>query len=147
MSSKRNRRFSNNSATNMGVQPELRVLLLEEIIERGARVVGGAGRRYGDGGRMIVGRRGIARYGNARLEEFALVGLILHGDSRRNRLKALKARGRLEMCALLAAMEGSSAFRAVSLPVDIGRKRGRATKTPGGDNVLEQARQPWASDV
>jgi len=79
--------------------------------------------------------------------------LILARDSHRNRLQALKARGRFKVRALLAAMQSRSAFGTFAFPIRIRRKRGRAIKTPRSHDALEQAgkagagnvqRRPWA---
>jgi len=50
-------------------------------------------------------RGAVASHGNARLEQLAFIGLVLGRDSHRHRLQALKPCGRLEIRALLAAME------------------------------------------
>ena len=93
--------------------------LLEEIVERGASVVGSSRRLLRSGSRVVVRRGGIARHRDARLEQLALVGLILDRDSHRDRLQALEARGRLEMRALLAAMQRRAALGTLALPIHI----------------------------
>ena len=96
---------------------------------------------------MVVGGSGVAGHRNARLEQIALVGLILHRDPHRHRLQALKAGGRLKMGALFAAMQRGTAFGTFALPIDIGRERGGAVKTAGGHYVLEQPGKARAGDV
>jgi hypothetical protein len=52
----------------------------------------------------------VARYRDARFEKLARIRLILARDAHRDRLQALKASGRLEVRALLAAVQGHSAL-------------------------------------
>ena len=64
---------------------------------------------------------GVACDGDARLEQLALVKLVLHGYSYRDRLQTLEARRWLEMRALLATVQSGVAFRAIAVPVDVVR--------------------------
>ena len=123
-------------------------LELEKIVERGASV-GGISRSGGRSrGTVAIPRgRGIAGHGDARLEQFALVRLVLHGDAHWDRLQALKTGGRLEVGALLAAMQGCSAFRAGTLPLHIGRQGGGAAETSCRNHVLQKARKARPRDI
>lgn len=55
---------------------------------------------------IIAGGRGVAGHGDARFEQFAIVGLIFTGYPYWYRFQTLKARGWFEVGALLAAMQG-----------------------------------------
>src|SRR5258708_6454748 len=90
----------------------------KQVVE-GCAGVGGATRRWDRGGDRSVTRGCVARDGHARLEQLALVGLVLQHDPYWDRLEALKARRRLEVRALLAAVERGVALRAVAFPVNV----------------------------
>jgi len=96
---------------------------------------------------MVVRRSCVAGHGNARFEQIAIVGLILHRDSHRHRLQALEARGGFKVRALFAAVQRRSALRTLALPVDIGTERRGAVKTASRDYVLEQPGKARACDV
>ena len=96
---------------------------------------------------MVVGWSGVPGHGDARLKKLAFVGLILHRDAYWYRLQTLEASGRLKVRALLAAMQRCSTFRTLALPIDIGRERRRAIKTPCRHDVLEQPGEARAGDV
>src|SRR5688500_4541463 len=101
---KRKRRGSYSSATRIG-------LLFKQIIERGARVVGRSYVIGRDRARRRGARRSaVAHDSHAGREQLAFVGLIFIRDARRDRLDALEACRRLEVGALLAAVEGRGAF-------------------------------------
>jgi hypothetical protein len=95
---------------------------------------------------MIRGRY-IASYGYARIEKLALIGLILDGYADLDRLHTLKSSGWLEISALLTAVQGHAALGAFTFPIDIRRQSGGTVKTSRCGDVLEQAREPRASDV
>ena len=99
----------------------LSLLLLEEVIERGAGVCGAAWHRWRWRGGSIGCRRGVAGDSYARFEKLAFIGLILASDAHLDRFEALKSSGWLEMGALLAAMKRSAALGAVAFPIDIFR--------------------------
>ena len=82
--------------------------------------------------------RGVARHGDARPEERALIRLILGSDAHRDRLQALEARRRLEIGALLAAVQCHAALRAVSAEVDVRRERRRAVEAARRRHGLDQ---------
>jgi hypothetical protein len=96
---------------------------------------------------MVILRCGVSCHRDAGLEEIAFVGLILYRDPHRHRLQALKASGRFEMCALLAAVQRSSALGTFTLPIDIGAKSRGTAETAGRHYVLEQTGEPGASNV
>ncbi len=106
----------------------------KEIIEGGSGIAGGAERPRTNpvpgssrDGRPLVNT--IARDGHARRKELAGVGLVLHGNTRRDGLHALKASGRLKIDALLAAMQTCAALRTLSFEIRAGRERGGTAKT------------------
>jgi hypothetical protein len=113
-------------------------LKFEQIIECGASVVGAS--RRGGGSRRgisISGRRSVARNRYTRLEKFAFVRLIFHGDTNWNGLQTLEAGGRLKVSALLAAVQRCSTFRAASFPIHVSRQGSGAAKTTGSHYVLQ----------
>src|SRR5690242_9368090 len=59
-------------------------------------------------GRRRRRRCSVARYGNARFEQRALVGFVLQRNPYRNRLQALETSGGLEVGALLAAVQSGA---------------------------------------
>ena len=81
------------------------------------------------------------------LEQLALVGLILDRDSHRDRLQALKARGRLEIRALLAAVQRDAALGTVAAEVDARAQRRGAVEAARGRHRLHQPRQARTGDV
>src|SRR5258708_30865991 len=95
------------------------LLFLEQVVESGAGVGGAARHRDRGWGGSVARRGGIARDSHTRLEQLALVGLVLRHDPYGDRLEALKARRRLEVRALLAAVERGVALRAVTFPVNV----------------------------
>ena len=90
--------------------------------------------------------RRVPRDRHSRLEPLTLVGLVLHCDSYWYRLQALEPRGRLEVRALLAAMERRAALGTVALKIDIQRKRGGAVITARGCYRLHHPRQARTGD-
>src|ERR1022692_3802714 len=106
-------------------------------VRRTGRIDDRAGRR----------RRGaaIACHSNARRKQGTLVGLVLQRDARRNRLQALKSRGRLEMGALLAAMQRGVTFRTVAVPIDPVRQLRGTTETASCGHCLYEAWQARTS--
>jgi hypothetical protein len=124
---------------------------LKEIIEGGAGVARCARGRAHSGFRSSrndrAGRKAVASYRNTRRKETARIRLVLHGNTLRDRFHALKARGRLKVDALLAAVQTSSALRAGTFEIDAGRQRGGTAKTSGGNYVLNKTRQSWSRDI
>jgi len=137
--------------TTLRVRPPselLRFLQLEKIVECGAGVGGISWGGSRSCGTVAIPRRcGVARYCDARLEQFALVRLVLHRDAQRDRLQALKTSGRLEVGTLLAAMQGCSTFRASAFPLHIGRQGGGAAETSCRNHVLQKARKARPRDI
>src|SRR5581483_421163 len=88
-----------------------------------------------------------ASYRHTRLEQLTLIGLIFDRNAHGHRLQALKARRRLKMSALLAAVQRSPAFGTLPLPIRVGRKRRGTVKTTSGYDVLKQTGQAGARDV
>ena len=121
------------------------VRFLEQVGEDGPRI-GRVFRDLRDVGHrrtiaIAIGRRPIARYRYARIEEFALIRRIFGRDSRGDRFQTLEARRRLEMRALLAAMQSRSALRTIRPPIQIRRERGGAVITARGRYRLHHPRQ------
>jgi len=73
---------------------------------------------------------GLARHRDARPEQLAFVGLILEHDPYGDGFQALKASGRLEIRALLAAMQRGAALGTVAAKVDARAQRRGATEAP-----------------
>jgi hypothetical protein len=128
--------------------PVLRLWLLEQGVECAAGVTGIARalairrrRRRGSG------RRCVARHSNTRFEQVAFVGFILQRNPDRNGLQALKARGRFEVGALLAAVQSGSAFRAVAAEIGSAGKLRGAVIAPGRGNGLNQPREPRTGHI
>jgi hypothetical protein len=88
-----------------------------------------------------------ARYGEARLEERTLVGLVLHRDPYRYWFQALEARGGLKIRTLLAAVQSDAALRAFAFEVDIGKKSGGTIETSCRGHRLHHARKPRSGDI
>ncbi len=137
-----------------------RGLLLEEIVERGASVVrpadilrqrrthtASAAIRSSRGGRLALLSGDIPGDRDAWAEQFALIRLVLHRDARRNRLQALEPRGRLEMRALLAAMQRRGAFRTGRFEVGSNRQRRRAIETARSGDGLYQSGKARTCDI
>ena len=91
--------------------------------------------------------RGVACHGETRLEQRALIRLVLLGNASRDRLQALEPRGRFEVRALLAAMQGSTALRAGTLKIDVRKKGGGAVEAAGCRYRLHQPRQTRPCDI
>src|SRR5262249_18326228 len=91
--------------------------------------------------------RRIARNRDPGLEQRAFVGLVLHRDPYRYRFEALESGGRLEICALFTAMQGSMAFWTLGRKIPVGRQRGGAVETAGRCYRLHQPRQPRSGDI
>ena len=127
--------------------------LLEEAVESRAGIIRVAGHRDVRCGRAAshtVRRpsvRRIARHGDAQLEQLAFVGLVFHRDPHRNRLQALEPRRRLEMRALLAAMQRRAALGTVPSEIDVARKRGGTVKATRRRYALYHPRQARPGNV
>ena len=94
-------------------------LLLKKILERLAGIAGTRYRRGGDSWRRHGSRRsGIFFDRRAKFVKTAVVHLILAGNAFRNRLHAFKSRCRIEVRALLAAVQVESAFRALAFRIE-----------------------------
>jgi hypothetical protein len=89
----------------------------------------------------------VARHGDSCPEKRTFVSLIFIGNTHRYRFQALETGGRLEVRALLAAVQRHVAFRARTRKVSSRGKRRRAIKTAGGGDVLHQAREAGAGYV
>src|SRR6202042_243133 len=96
---------------------------------------------------VVVHGSRITCHCDARFKERALVGLILDGDSRWNRLQALKARGRFEIGTLLTAVQSGAALGTLAFPIHAGRQSGRTAKTASRDDVLQKPREAGSGDV
>ena len=125
-----------------------RGLLLKEIIEGGAGVVGAA-RRWGGGSDYgsIAGRCRIARHGNPRFKQLAIVRLVLEGNPYRDGLQTLETRRRLEVRALLAAVQRIVTLGTLASKIDIGRQHGRAVVAARGGYRLYHSGQPRPRDI
>jgi hypothetical protein len=89
----------------------------------------------------------VARHRNARLEQFAFIGLVFDGDAHRNRLQALKARGWLKVSALLAAVQGRSTLWTRRFKVEpFGQQSGAVVASRSGDR-LNHPRQSGAGNI
>jgi len=88
-----------------------------------------------------------ARYGEARLEERTLVGLVLHRDPYRYWFQALEARGRLKIRTLLAAVQSDAALGAFTFEIDIGEEGGGAIETSCRRYRLHHARKPRSGNI
>src|SRR5436190_18829087 len=115
------------------------LLLLKQVVERGACVRGAAWRRSIGDRVSVVRRSRVARDGHAGLEKLALVRLVLHNDPYWDRLEALEACGRLKVSALLAAMERGAALWAIGFPVNAFGQCRSAVVTARGRYVLNKA--------
>ena len=73
--------------------------------------------------------------------------MIFAGNTRRYRFQALKARSRLKIGALFAAMQRRVALGAGSFEIDARRKRGRAVIAARRCHGLHQAREAGACHV
>ena len=91
--------------------------------------------------------RCLARYGDPRGKERAVVGLILHRDAHRDRLQALKPGGGLEVGALFAAVQFGVALGAAAGEVGSGGKRRGAVETSRRGDMLHQAGKTGAGHV
>jgi hypothetical protein len=121
-----------------------RCLLFKQAIKCGSRIARIARRR--DDAAIVRSKRRarrqcVPRHGHSRREELAGIRLVLQGNTDRNRLEALKARGRIEVYALFAAMQRYAAFRTDALEIDIRRQGHRAAKTARGNEILDQPGQ------
>jgi len=126
-----------------------RSLFLKQTIESGARVVGIA-RGCDVGGRIGgCGRRGcrIARYGDTRFKQSAIVGLILDDNAHGDGLDALETRRRLKIRALLAAVQRGVALGAFRRKLGACQKSGGTIEAAGGGYGLHQAREARAGDI
>ena len=83
-------------------------------------------------------RRAVTRDCYARVEELALVHLVLVGNARRDRLRALETRRWFEKGALLTAVESSAAFWTRAFKVDVRGQSDRAVVTTGSCHGLNK---------
>jgi hypothetical protein len=91
--------------------------------------------------------RHIAGHCDARLEQLAFISLVFDRDPHRDRFQALKARRRLEVSALLAAMQSRSALGTLPFEVDPFAQQRRAAVASGSRHRLHHARQARTGDV
>jgi hypothetical protein len=127
-----------------------RLRLLKQAVESCAGVVGVARRRAAIAGLVRCSRRrsrGIARHRDTRFEQRAIVGLILDHYTYRYRLHALKARRRLKVGTLLAAVERGMALGALGWKIRAGRQRGGTAVAASSRHRLYQARQTRAGHI
>jgi hypothetical protein len=111
------------------------VLLLEEILEGGARI-------HGPGGGW---RGGFLFYANSHGKECAFVALVLARDSLGYGLGAFEAAGSIEVSALTAGVEFEAAFR--TLPDGLGdRSQQRAALCATGNGVRSRHLQSARSE-
>jgi hypothetical protein len=113
---------------------ETLVRLAKQTIKRGASVAGVTRNLRGGVGldsRWRSRVRGVACDRDSRLEQSAVVGLVLHRNSYRDGLQALEPRGGFKMRALFAAMQRHSALGTISPKVDVGRQRRGTTEATG----------------
>jgi hypothetical protein len=104
-------------------------LLLEQIIERLARIQrpGGRGRFLRDLRRLrVTSRRGVFFHGGAEFVKLAVIFRVLRGDALRNFLCAFKLRSGIKKPALFAAMQFRGALRARAGRIESGHQH-RAT--------------------
>ena len=129
--------------------PALVFWFLKQAVERSACVVRVA--RRGDVGRRSglrwCGRGGITRHRYAGPEQGAIVRLVLRRDACWDGFGALEPRGRLEVGALLAAVERCVALRALNREVGTGWKLGRAIEATRRRYRLHQPRQTRSGNV
>jgi len=116
-------------------------LLLEEIVEGAAGIVGARGaccerrwRGLGRGGRGVLFDRG------AKFVERAIVLQIFARDALEHGLHALKARGAIEIAALLAAMKIEGAARALRVWIDVGLQHRAAIRAAHARNRADHSR-------
>ena len=124
----------------MGVVP----LLLEEILEGLAGVVGARGRgRHGTGcGGLRVGSgSGIFFDGHTKFIKGAVVAGIFRGNTLGDGLHAFKLRAGIEEAALLAAVELEVALGAGTVGVKTGGENSTAIGTSGPSNSADHARR------
>ena len=91
--------------------------------------------------------RRIPSDGDARLEQIAVVGLVLRRNAYRYWFQALEARRGLEVRALLTTMQRGSALRTISPPIDVGGQRRRAVVAARRRHRLYHPRQPRTGDI
>jgi hypothetical protein len=145
---------SNRLAATFLPGPGRTPLFLEKALESVLRIVGVARRAGKDAsaGRTIpvaVGtrRRSVARNRDSGRKQGTIVLLIFYGDSKGDRLHALKPCRRLEMRTLLTTMEHGSAFRAVIQEIGAGCQHGGTAKTSRPGYVLHEPGESGAGDV
>src|SRR5581483_11230837 len=92
--------------------------LFEQTVESRASIAWRSRRSLGRGN-VVVFRCGVASYRHTRLEQLTFIGLIFDRNADGHRLQALKARRRLKMSALLAAVQRSPAFGTLPLPIRV----------------------------
>ena len=117
-------------------------LLLEEVFEGLARVVG-TRRRHGcrSGGLSVGGRRGVFFNRHAKFVEGAIGARVLGGDALGNGLGAFELRAGVEEAALLAAMQLKLALRAFAVGVEARGEDRAAVGAAGARNGANHARR------
>ena len=123
-------------------------LLLKQIIECGASVVRGPGGLHN----RVLHRgsrrwRCISRDSHTRREQLADIGCVLWRNSNRDGLKALESGRWLEVTALLAAVQGGAALRAIRFEIRARRKHRRAIEAAGSGHALHEAGQSRTGDI
>ncbi len=121
--------------------------LLKQIVERRPRIARVANRGVERIARWLLsgsGRwstRGIARHCYTRLKEITFVGRVLGRNAHRHGLQTLEARGRLEIRALLAAMQSHAALGTGAFEICVRSQRRGAVVTSGRRHRLHQPRE------
>src|SRR5690348_242998 len=118
-------------------------LLLEEVFERFAGVVGAPrARGHRRGSRSVSHRRGVFLHVHSHFEERALILRVLLRDSLGDRLRALELPSRIEVDALLAAMQFRLATRTFSAGVESRRQHRSAIRAARAHHGSDHARRP-----
>ena len=129
------------TTARMSVKPPL---LLEEVFESLAGVVGARRRRGGRVGALGVGSgSSVFLDGHAKFVERAVVAGVLGRDARFDRLGAFELRAGVEKAALLAAMEFELALGTFAVGIETGSEDGaavRAARAGDGANHARSAR-------
>jgi len=119
----------------------LEELLLEEILESLASVIGARGRGGSVPRGLRVGsRRGVLFDGHPKFVEGAIVLGILVGDAFFNRLRAFELRAGVEEAALLATMQLELTLRTFDIGIETRGEDSTAIRTAGARYSSDHAR-------
>jgi hypothetical protein len=119
-------------------------LLLEEIFEGLAGVVGTGRARGGWCLRRVGDWRGVFLDGHPKLEERAIISRVLLGDTLGNRLGAFELRGGIEMDALFATVQLEMAAWTLPVGIEPGHQNGTATRASRPHHCANHARSARA---